>query len=229
MRFATECVSSSDYPHPACTPRTHSKVTLTLRYRTRSRRCTRRGWQVDRCGRPEQIDGLLTSDMMSPCTTFLFLLLLLFVVVVLHSILDLIASEQVIGGDLKEPYRVKVFHLLINLIVIIVDIAIFLVIYPTSPPVHHIQLHRTLGPQTQPLHSWPRLCPLAHFEPIYSRLVDTPFWSLLAPMGIGIDKRRPLRRAVARVRRASRRERRFRRRRRFPKRRRGKLAVALEK
>lgn len=184
---------------------------------------------MDRCGRPEQIDGLLTSDMMSPYTTFLFLLLLLFIIVFLYSILDLIASEQGIGVDLKEPYRVKVFHLLINLIVDIIDIAIFLVIYPASPPIHHIQIHWTVRSQAQPLHSWPRLCPLAHFEPIYSRLVNTPFWSLLAPMGIGIDKRRSLRRAVARVRGPPRRERRFRRRRRFPKRRGCKLTVALEK
>jgi len=166
--------------------------------------------------------------MTSPRTGFLFLLFLLFIIVVLYRILVDDVCEQGIVVGLKEPHRVKVFHLLIDLITIIIDIAVFLVIYPTSPPVHHLQILRTLRSQTQPLHPWPRLCPLAHFESIYSRFVDTPFWSLLAPMGIGIDKRRSLR-AVARVGRPSRRERRFRRRQQFPKRRGRKLTVALEK
>lgn len=136
--------------------------------------------------------------------------------------------EQEIGPDRAKPYRVKVFHLFVTLLFLhFVNIAVFLVIYPTSPPVYHVQLVWTLRSQAQPLHPRPRLCPLAHFKPIYSWLVDAPFWSFLAPMGIGIDKRRPLR-TVTRVRRPSRRERRFRRRRRFPKRRRSKFTIALE-
>ena len=42
---------------------------------------------MDRCGRPEQIDELLTSDMMPPCSTLFFLFFLFLLIVIFYHIL----------------------------------------------------------------------------------------------------------------------------------------------